>query len=75
MTKNNPPVGSGGFDSRQDSLSSSGACPDFRPNHITPIAKDYDLNKANDDDRNNTYGKHCDDFNRKGMALSSYNPH
>jgi hypothetical protein len=38
------------------SLSSSGASPDFRPNQIAPVAKDYDLNKRNNDDRNNTDG-------------------
>jgi len=49
----NPPVGSGGFDLRYFRLSSSGAVPDFRQNHITPVAKVDYLNKANnayDDD-------------------------
>lgn len=52
----NPPVGSGGFDLRYLRLSSSGAVPDFRQNHITPVAKVDYLNKANnayDDDNAN----------------------
>jgi hypothetical protein len=32
-------------------LSSSGAAPDFCPNHVTPVAKDD--NKRNNDDDNN----------------------
>jgi hypothetical protein len=58
--KNNPPVGSGGFDLRYFRLSSSGTVPDFRPNQITPVAKEDDLNKANNDDNNNAVSEHIE---------------
>jgi hypothetical protein len=48
-------------------LSSSGAVPDWRPNHFTPVAKD-DRNKRNNDDANNRERfEHCiKDYNRFG---------
>jgi len=48
-------------------LSSSGAKPDFCPNQITPVAKEDDLNKRNDDN-NNTERKHCEYCNRNTRA-------
>ena len=46
-------------------LSSSGAVPDFRQNQITPVVKDDDLNKADNDDDKNTETDHIrNDCNR-----------
>lgn len=65
-TTKKPPFGSGGFDfAILSRLSSSGADPDWRPNHFTPAAKD-DRNKRNNDDDNNgkRFGHYGVDYNR-----------